>query len=134
MLVTPRLVSWSLVLLTETKLTSAIGTTPTTSKAARTFCQNRIRGRRIYPQPPAMDRTPRRGPMRVSAWSASTRRTSHGTGGARTGKVLVRGQGAPPPGPRDSARVLGNIASNITTDVPGTHVEDKWPQGRSKSS
>src|SRR2546426_2127559 len=49
MLVTPRLVSWSRVLLTETKLTSAIGTTPTTSKAARTFCQNRIRGRRISP-------------------------------------------------------------------------------------
>src|SRR5439155_18649636 len=99
MLVTPRLVSWSRVLLTETKLTSAIGTTPTTSKAARTFCQNRIRGRRIYPQPSAMDRTPRGGPMRVSAWSASTRRTSHGTGGARTGKVLVRRRGRRPPAP-----------------------------------
>src|SRR5438874_11398587 len=42
MLVTPRSVRSVRVFWMDTTLTSAIGTTPTTSSAASTFCQNRI--------------------------------------------------------------------------------------------
>ena len=47
MFVTPSAVRSLRVLFVETALTRAIGATPTMTSAARTFCQNRIRGRRI---------------------------------------------------------------------------------------
>src|SRR5438309_10121369 len=75
-----------------TTLTSAIGATPTMSNAARTFCQKRIRGRRILPLPCPTRLLFVLLPARLAASSAdSVSGPSHRTASVRTRNVLVRG-------------------------------------------
>src|SRR5438067_10586929 len=93
--VTPSEVRSLRVLFVDTTLTKAIGATPTITSAARTFCQNRIRGRRI--RSPASRALFVHLRARVRA-SSAPRETgpSHRVARARTGKVLVP---PCPPGP-----------------------------------
>ena len=66
MFVTPSRVRSLRVLFVDTTLTRAIGATPTMTSAARTFCQNRIRGRRIRsPAPRALIVHPSRASKRI---------------------------------------------------------------------
>src|SRR5437867_12997147 len=75
-----------------TTLTSAIGATPTMSNAARTFCQKRLRGRRILPLPCPTRLLFVLLPARLAASSAdSVSGPSHRTASVRTRNVLVRG-------------------------------------------
>src|SRR5438309_5785158 len=112
MLVTPRLVRSLRVPWIEMKETSAIGATPTTSRAVRTFCQNRTRGRRIRSPAPRAHLGLTR--ARLERIVGAQRRTAQSWRGAR---ACVKGpstwSAAETPARRERAKVAGTLR-----DVP----------------
>src|SRR4051812_26254264 len=99
MFVTPSAVRSERVCWIETADTSAIGTTPTTKSAARTFCQKRGRSHTI----PCLQHDP---PVVVFGHSANTQARARVTraGAIGTGRGLVPGRLA------DSARAAPRVA------------------------
>src|SRR2546430_4319661 len=134
MLVTPRLVRSLRVPWIEMKETSAIGATPTMRRAVRTFCQNRTRGRRIRsPAPRAHLVLTRARLERIVGAQGHPAQSWHGARSYLKGPSTR--SGALPPAPAEShPSYAKGLKLPEHYGTCHTHVEDKWPQGRSRSS